>query len=63
MNGTVIPNTAELIAFCQDKLSTIKCPKTVDFRKQLPRAATGKLYKRRLRDEYWQRAKNKSQSS
>jgi len=45
---------ADLIAFCRDRLSAIKCPKTVDFREHLPRAATGKLYKRRLRDEYRQ---------
>ena len=29
-------------------------PRTVDFRGELPRDETGKLYKRLLRDEYWQ---------
>lgn len=42
----------ELIAFCQARLSKIKCPKSVDFRASLPRSATGKLYKRRLQDEF-----------
>ncbi len=43
----------ELIAFCREHLADIKCPRSVDFRPELPRAETGKLYKRLLRDEYW----------
>lgn len=44
---------AELIAYCRKELSGIKCPRSVDFRTQLPRHPTGKLYKRALKDEYW----------
>ncbi len=44
---------AELIAFCRAKLSAIKTPKSVDFRSELPRTATGKLIKRHLKAEYW----------
>lgn len=44
---------AELIAFARAHLSTIKCPRSVDFERELPRAPTGKLYKRLLRDRYW----------
>jgi len=44
---------AELIAFCQQHLSHIKCPRSVDFEAELPRHPTGKLYKRLLRDRYW----------
>lgn len=44
---------AELIAFCQQHLSKIKCPKSVDFTDALPRLPTGKLYKKALRDKYW----------
>jgi long-chain acyl-CoA synthetase len=44
---------AELIAFCKDNLSAIKCPRSVDFDKELPRHPTGKLYKRLVRDRYW----------
>jgi long-chain acyl-CoA synthetase len=44
----------ELLAFCQSKLSRIKCPRSVDFDPELPRHPTGKLYKRLLRDRYWQ---------
>jgi long-chain acyl-CoA synthetase len=43
----------ELIAYCRDRLTHFKCPKSVDFVSELPRSATGKLYKRLLRDEYW----------
>jgi len=44
---------AELLGYCRDYLSPIKCPKSVDFVEALPRHATGKLYKRLLRDKYW----------
>jgi long-chain acyl-CoA synthetase len=44
----------ELIAFCKQNLSAIKCPRTIDFEPELPRHPTGKLYKRLLRDRYWQ---------
>ncbi len=45
---------AELIAFCRQHLSPIKCPRSIDFEAELPRHPTGKLYKRLLRDRYWQ---------
>jgi acyl-CoA synthetase (AMP-forming)/AMP-acid ligase II len=43
----------ELIEYCRSHLADIKCPRTVDFREELPRHPTGKLYKRLLKDEYW----------
>lgn len=43
----------ELIAFCKEHLADVKCPRSVDFRDELPRHPTGKLYKRLLKDEYW----------
>jgi acyl-coenzyme A synthetase/AMP-(fatty) acid ligase len=43
----------ELIAFCRQHLSPIKCPKSIDFEIELPRTPTGKLVKRHLRDKYW----------
>ncbi len=45
---------AELIDFCRDNISHIKCPKTIDFEQELPRHPTGKLYKRLLKDRYWE---------
>lgn len=44
---------ADLMAHCRDKLSAIKCPRSLEFRANLPRSATGKLYKRQLRAEFW----------
>ncbi|MGZ0230317.1 MAG: acyl-CoA synthetase [Acidimicrobiales bacterium] len=45
-----------LIAYCRGQLADVKCPRSVDFRSELPRHPTGKLYKRLLKDEYWQAA-------
>jgi acyl-CoA synthetase (AMP-forming)/AMP-acid ligase II len=44
----------ELIDYCRSRLSPLKCPRSVDFEPQLPRAPTGKLYKKALRERYWQ---------
>jgi long-chain acyl-CoA synthetase len=44
----------ELIAYCREHLSDVKCPRSVDFVDELPRAPTGKLYKRLVRDKYWE---------
>ncbi len=43
----------ELMAFCRSQLADVKCPRSIDFRDELPRHPTGKLYKRLLKDEYW----------
>jgi fatty-acyl-CoA synthase len=45
---------AELLAFCRAELATYKCPRSVDFTDELPREPNGKLYKRRLRERYWE---------
>ena len=42
----------ELAAYLAPQLSRIKLPRQIDFRAELPRELTGKLYKRLLRDEY-----------
>ena len=43
-----------LIAFCWTRLSSIKCPRTIDFQEQLPRHPTGKLHKRLILNQYWE---------
>ena len=48
---------AELIEFCRERISHMKCPRSIDFDKELPRHPTGKLYKRLLKDRYWQKHK------
>ncbi|GFZ96878.1 acyl-CoA synthetase [Blastomonas marina] len=42
----------ELCDFLGEALSRVKMPRRIDFREELPREPTGKLYKRLLRDEY-----------
>jgi long-chain acyl-CoA synthetase len=44
----------ELMAYCRDHLAGYKTPRSIDFEEQLPRHPTGKLYKRLLRDPYWE---------
>ena len=49
----------ELEAFLRKSLSGVKIPRQIDFREELPRHPTGKLYKRLLRDEYWDKKGSK----
>ena len=52
-----VEGTAELgrglIEYVKEHIAGYKVPRSVDFRSELPRLPTGKLYKRILRDEYW----------
>ena len=50
----------ELREYLAPQLSRLKMPKQIDFMEQLPREATGKLYKRHLRDAYWAAAAKES---
>ena len=45
----------ELIAFCRAHLAHYKAPRAIDFRTELPRHDTGKIYTRLLKQEYLQR--------
>jgi len=45
---------SRLMAYCREHLADVKCPRSIDFRPELPRHPTGKLYKRLLRNEYWE---------
>jgi long-chain acyl-CoA synthetase len=42
----------ELMEFTRDRLAHYKCPRSVDFVDALPREDTGKIFKRKLRDQY-----------
>ncbi|HVV76418.1 MAG TPA: acyl-CoA synthetase [Mycobacteriales bacterium] len=44
----------ELIEYCRANLAGYKCPRSIDFDPALPRDPNGKLYKRRIRDRYWE---------
>ena len=43
----------EIIAFCRENLAHFKCPTLVSFLDELPRTATGKLQKFKLRERHW----------
>jgi acyl-CoA synthetase (AMP-forming)/AMP-acid ligase II len=45
---------AELIDWCRARLAPYKCPRAVDFVDALPRDPNGKLYKRVLKEAYWE---------
>ena len=44
----------ELRQYVHDRMAHYKVPRSIEFMDQLPRYPTGKLYKRLLRDKYWQ---------
>ncbi len=46
--------TAELLEYAGQRLAKFKRPKSVDYVEQMPRDPNGKLYKRKLRDPYWE---------
>jgi fatty-acyl-CoA synthase len=45
---------SDLIEHCRGSLAHFKCPKSVEFRGELARTATGKLQKFKLRAPYWE---------
>jgi long-chain acyl-CoA synthetase len=44
----------ELLEFVQPLLARQKWPRSIDFVDEIPRNAAGKVYRRQLRDSYWQ---------
>jgi len=44
----------EIYEFLRPRLAKMKTPRSIDFIDALPRDPNGKLYKRRLRDPYWE---------
>lgn len=44
----------ELLAFVQPLLAKQKWPRSIDFVAEIPRSEAGKVYRRQLRDSYWQ---------
>jgi len=45
---------AEILAWCEGRLAKFKIPRSIDFTDAMPRDPNGKLYKRKLRDPYWE---------
>jgi len=46
--------TDDLLAHCSERLARFKLPRSIDYVAELPRDPNGKLYKRKLRDPYWE---------
>jgi acyl-CoA synthetase (AMP-forming)/AMP-acid ligase II len=44
---------AELIAHCKRRLAGYKAPTSIELREAIPRTATGKVQKFKLRQQYW----------
>jgi acyl-CoA synthetase (AMP-forming)/AMP-acid ligase II len=44
---------ADVIAHCKQRLAGYKAPTSVEFREEIPRTATGKIQKFKLRQPYW----------
>jgi fatty-acyl-CoA synthase len=47
----------EIIDYCRDNIAHFKAPKAVEFVEELPKTATGKLQKFRLREMHWEGTK------
>jgi long-chain acyl-CoA synthetase len=45
---------AEVRAFCRERMAGYKVPKRVDFHAELPREDSGKMFKRKLREPFWE---------
>lgn len=48
------PTPAEIIAFCRERLSSYKCPRSAEIVASVGRNAMGKVNKRALRAPYWE---------
>jgi long-chain acyl-CoA synthetase len=46
--------SAEILEFAASRLAKFKLPRSVDYVTEMPRDPNGKLYKRKLRDPYWE---------
>jgi len=49
----------EIIQHCKGHLAGYKCPKSVGFIPELPKSAVGKILRRVLKDEHWQKSGRK----
>ena len=45
---------AEILGWCAERLAKYTTPRSIDFTDEMPRDPNGKLYKRKLRDPYWE---------
>jgi long-chain acyl-CoA synthetase len=45
---------ADVQTYLRERLANFKVPKDIQFHSALPREASGKIFKRKLRDPYWE---------
>lgn len=45
----------EIISFCKQHQASFKAPKSIIFIDELPKTGSGKIYKKALRDPYWEK--------
>ena len=59
VHAVVVPKAAspvsadEIVAHCETKIAGYKCPKSVEFRVELPMSGAGKILKAKLREAFW----------
>jgi acyl-CoA synthetase (AMP-forming)/AMP-acid ligase II len=53
LNEGMTATQEEIIQVCKENLASYMKPTSVDFVEELPKAPTGKVLKRELRDKYW----------
>ena len=51
-HGEPLLTVQQVQDFLSKKLANFKVPRIIEFRETLPREDTGKIFKRRLREEY-----------
>ena len=49
----------EVRSFLRERIAAYKVPRLVEFQRDLPREDSGKIFKRKLRDPYWEKAGRK----
>jgi acyl-CoA synthetase (AMP-forming)/AMP-acid ligase II len=49
----------EILAHCKSRLGGVKAPKSVEFRKEIPKTPAGKIDRQKLRAPYWEGADRK----
>ena len=53
LHGGKSATPEELVAFCRERLSGYKCPRTIDIVEDLPKNGLGKILKAELRARFW----------
>ena len=55
-----LPASAQKVQdWLKERIAGFKVPRTITFHAELPREDSGKIFKRRLRDPFWQNAGRK----